>query len=85
MPSTLSSDDRKDFLIILDIVYQGKVDFSRQTQFFSDQTVLVVEELLQDLIECNAYLKSLVTDLVGGASYFAKGWLRKSLKTLSKK
>lgn len=51
---------------------------------FNEQTVEVVEEMIASNRACNANMRKLVSDLAGGSSTLAKGWLRRLLKTSHK-
>ena len=51
---------------------------------FNDNTVEVVEQMVNENIKCNARMKDLLTGLIGGAAYFTKGWLKRLLKTAKK-
>ena len=46
---------------------------------FNENTVAVVEEMINANVKCNANMKQLISDLLGASGTFAKGWLQKAL------
>ena len=67
-------------MAIIEIIYGYDSQIKNYKSSFNNATVLVVEEALAALTQCNEDMKALVVDLVGGARTLAKGWLKKVLK-----
>ena len=64
---TLSHEEKDDLLAIIEIIYGYDSQIRNYKSSFNDATVLVVEEALAALTQCNEDMKALVVDLVGGA------------------
>jgi hypothetical protein len=47
---------------------------------FNESTIGVVEKMVEANFQCNANMRELITELLGGVSILTKGWLRKLLK-----
>lgn len=52
---------------------------------FNDETVAVVENMIEANTTCNEDMRKLAKDLIGGGSKLAKGWLKKVIKATKKK
>ncbi|KPQ30626.1 MAG: hypothetical protein HLUCCX14_00730 [Marinobacter excellens HL-55] len=57
---------------------------SRKSQF-NNRTFDVVEDMIIANMDCNANLRELIVDLLGGSSMLTRGWLKQILKTSKNK
>tara|TARA_R110002126_G_scaffold43475_7_gene124530 strand:- start:525 stop:857 length:333 start_codon:yes stop_codon:yes gene_type:complete len=51
---------------------------------FNQSTVIVVEEMIDASLTCNANMKKLISDLLGVSGTLARGWLSKALATANR-
>src|SRR5690606_29826629 len=53
---------------------------SRKSQF-KNRTGGVVEDMITANVDCNATMRELIVNLLGGCSMLSRGWLKRSGKT----
>ncbi|MGB3620189.1 hypothetical protein FT643_18455 [Ketobacter sp. MCCC 1A13808] len=82
---SLSAEEKDDLMEVIEIIYGYDSEIQNYKNSFNDQTVDAVEDAFAALIECNNNMKSLVVDLLGGARYLVKGWLKKILGQVRKR
>jgi|SRR5690554_232352 len=78
----LTRQEKNDLATIVDILFNDNQLRSLKYSF-SERTVDVVEQAMEELVKCNASMKELVMGLVSGASVVARGWLRQSLDKIA--
>lgn len=84
--SILSSTEKDQIMDILRVIFRGQhSQFESVKHNFKSDTLNLVEEALTELMECNQSMKELTTSLVGGASRITKGWLKRVLRTYSRR
>ncbi len=84
--SILTTSEKDQLMDILRVIFRGQHSrFESVKHGFNNRTVNLVEEALNELIECNQGMKDLVTSLTGGASKIAKGWLKRVLRSFSQR
>ncbi len=52
---------------------------------FNENTVSVIEEMIETNSKCNSNMRDLVKDLLGASAIISRGWLKKFLKASKKK
>ncbi|MCP5015425.1 MAG: hypothetical protein GY938_09100 [Ketobacter sp.] len=82
---SLSTDEKDDLMEVIEILYGYDSEIQNYKSGFNERTVEAVEEALAALIKCNDNMKSLIVDLLGGARFLAKGWLKKILGQFRKR
>ena len=83
MSAALATDEQDSLLEIIEVIYGYNSEFHNLKRSFNERTVEVVETALNELIKCNASMKALVVDLIGGAASLTKGWLKFAIKSIS--
>ncbi len=81
---SLTSEEKDNLLKIIEIIYGYDSQFESYKNDFNESTVLVVEKAITALIQCNDNMKTLVSGILGGSGFIAKGWLKKVIRALSK-
>lgn len=46
---------------------------------FNEDTIAVVEDMIDASVKCNANMKKLISDILGASGALTKGWLKKAL------
>lgn len=79
------TEQEKDQLysIIAAFIGEGSAILAARPRF-TEQTVSVVEEMLATNMNCNASMKSLVSEMLSGGRVLATGWLKRVLGAASK-
>lgn len=80
----LSTEDKDALYDLITAVIGEDASIRAARHRFNEATIGVAEVLLKESARCNAGMYELLTGLVGGASLLAKGWLRRSLKVVSR-
>lgn len=74
---SLSAVEKEELMDIIEIAFGPDSSIENVKSGFNDETVDAVETALNELLECNAAMKELIVNLLGGARYPARGWLKK--------
>jgi hypothetical protein len=81
----ITEEEKDDLIGMMKLLYGEDVVQTIDRNSLNENTYLQVEDALIALTRCNSHMKELITDLVGGGRRLAaRGWLKKSLKTLHK-
>jgi hypothetical protein len=78
----LTRQEKNDLVTIVDILFNDNQLRSLKYSF-SERTVDVIEQAMEELVKCNASMKELVMGLVSGASVIGRSWLRQSLDKIA--
>ena len=80
------SHNEKEYLyeIIIAVIGEDRA-IKAYKSGFNEKTVSIVEEMIEANSICNKNMKELVKDLLGVSTFFTRGWLKKLLKTSTKK
>lgn len=81
----LSREEKEYLYQIISAVIGEDASIKAYAISFNENTVLVVEEMVEENFRCNANMKQLVCGLLGSATQLMKGWLNKLLKGTKKK
>ncbi|GGY76278.1 hypothetical protein [Marinobacter zhanjiangensis] len=80
------SANEKDYLLEMIFAVIGEDQAVRNYKSgFNEETVAVVEQMIEANASCNENMRKLAKDLLGGSGTLAKGWLKKVLKSTKKK
>lgn len=80
----LTAAEQDNLYAVIETVLGVDAAFQRATRQFNEQTVEVVESMIEANATCNANMKELITDLLSGGRVMTKGWLRRSISTTRK-
>ena len=80
----LTHQEKESLYNIIAATFGDDATLKQHTLYFNEQTVVVVEDAIAAKIKCNQAMKELVIGLLQGGGAFAKGWLRKLLRTSKK-
>ncbi len=78
----LTRQEKNDLVTIVDILFNDNQLRSLKYSF-SERTVDVIEQAMEELVKCNASMKEPVMGLVSGASVIGRSWLRQSLDKIA--
>jgi len=84
MSTALTQEEKLEVIEIMETIYGYDSSLVAQKDAINEQTVEALEEAISALEKCNDDMKDLVLRLVGAAARGSKGWLRWSLKSLSR-
>lgn len=78
--------NEKDYLLEMIFAVIGEDQAVRNYKSgFNEETVAVVEQMIEANTSCNENMRKLAKDLLGGSTTLAKGWLKKVLKSAKKR
>ena len=80
----MTAIEKEELYTIIEAMFGYDSMIASAKHRFNERTVSATEEALAALIECNENMKGLLIDLVGGAKFLAKGWLKKGLSNASR-
>lgn len=81
----LTAQEQNDLYALISAIIGDDPSIRNYKSSFNDQTIDVVEDMIQANIHCNKSMKDLLSGLLSGGRALAKGWLKKSLGTAKKK
>lgn len=80
----LSAEEKNDLYLVYASALGEDPQIKAIKSQFNEETVQVVEQAVSEVAKCNANMTKLLADLIRGSTLFAKGWLKKGLKKISK-
>ena len=82
---SLTHEEKDELYGVIEITFGHDSQLESLKPNYTEATVEVVESAMDALIKCNENMKELVVNLLGGARYLSKGWLKKILGHLKKR
>ena len=78
--------NEKDYLLDMIFAVIGEDQAVRNYKSgFNEETITVVEQMIEANTSCNENMRKLAKDLLGGSGTLARGWLKKVLKSAKRK
>ena len=81
----LSHNEKEQLYEIIAAVIGEDQSIKAYKHGFNDNTVLVVEDMIEANRLCNKNMQELVKDLLGASTVLTRGWLKKFLKASKRK
>lgn len=75
----LSAAEKENLYLIIEAVLGVDAALRDAKSSYGEQTVEIVEQMVEANATCNANMKELVQDLLSGGRVMAKGWLRRAI------
>lgn len=75
----LSVAEQENLYVVIEAVLGSDAALRDAKRYYNEQTVEIVEQMVEANATCNANMKELVTELLSGGRMMAKGWLRKAI------
>lgn len=80
----MTPEEKQSLLEIIEFILGHDPSISQLKDNFGEETVIVVETILEELEKCNSSFRELLADLVSAGRLRTKGWLRRIIGAVAR-